>query len=121
MSAMKFPDGRQASEGTRPTLKPMSFSRWVVAAAAVFVIIAVGVIIWLLSIASHAKPGTDQAHARLDAVRTGLAAGAGAGAAVGLVLALRRQHHQEIATTWTDQDRSEEHTSELQSQFHFVC
>lgn len=49
---------------------------------------------WLLTIASSAKPGTDQANARLDAVRTGLAAGAGAGAAVGLMLAFRRQHHQ---------------------------
>ena len=91
----------------------MSFSRWVFAAAAVFVIIAVGVIIWLLTIASHAKPGTDQANARLDAVRTGLAAGAGAGAAVGLVLALRRQHHQEIATAWTDQDATERRITEL--------
>jgi hypothetical protein len=91
----------------------MSFSRWVFAAAAVFVITAVGVIIWLLTIASHAKPGTDQANARLDAVRTGLAAGAGAGAAVGLVLALRRQHHQEIATTWTDLDATERRITEL--------
>jgi hypothetical protein len=40
------------------------------------------------------RRGTDRANARLDAVRTGLAAGAGAGAAVGLMLAFRRQHHQ---------------------------
>jgi hypothetical protein len=62
---------------------------------------ALVVTIWLLAIASHAKAGTDQANARLDAVRTGLAAGAGAGAAVGLMLAFRRQHHQEIATAQT--------------------
>ena len=58
--------------------------------------------LWLLAIANGAKPGTDRANSRLDAVRTGLAAGAGAGAAVGLMLAFRRQHHQEIAT---DADR----------------
>ena len=68
---------------------------------------------WLLAIASHAKPGTDQANARLDAVRTGLAAGAGAGAAVGLMLAFRRQHHQEIATDLTDRDATERRITEL--------
>ena len=67
----------------------------------------------LLAIASHAKPGTDQANAKLDAVRTGLAAGAGAGAAVGLMLAFRRQHHQEIATTLTDRDATERRITEL--------
>ena len=71
----------------------MSFWWWTLTALAVFLITAAGVIIWLLTIAGHAKPGTDQANARLDTVRTGLAAGAGA-AAVGLVLAFRRQHHQ---------------------------
>ena len=68
---------------------------------------------WLLTIASHAAPGTDQATARLDAVRTGLAAGAGAGAAVGLMLAFRRQHHQEIATLLTDLDATERRIIEL--------
>jgi uncharacterized protein YjbI with pentapeptide repeats len=110
---MTFPSGRRALEAARPTLKPMSFWRWMFAAAAVFVITAVGVIIWLLAIASHAKPGTDQANARLDAVRTGLAAAAGAGAAVGLVLAFRRQYHQEVATTWTDRDATERRITEL--------
>ena len=59
-------------------------------------IVAFIVTVWLLAIASGAKPGTDRANARLDAVRTGLAAGAGTGAAVGLMLAFRRQHHQEM-------------------------
>ena len=68
---------------------------------------------WLLTIASDANPGTDQANARLDAVRTGLAAGAGAGAAVGLMLAFRRQHHQEIATVLTDLDATERRITEL--------
>ena len=76
----------------------MSAWWWMLGAFAAVVITAFIVTTWLLAIASHAKPGTDQASARLDAVRTGLAAGAGAGAAVGLMLAFRRQHHQEIAT-----------------------
>ena len=83
------------------------------AAAAAVVIVAVVVTTWLLTIAGHAKPGTDRANARLDAVRTGLAAGAGAGAAVGLMLAFRRQHHQEIATDLTDRDATERRITEL--------
>jgi hypothetical protein len=43
------------------------------------VIVAFVVTMWLLTIASGAKPGTDRANSRLDAVRTGLAAGAGKG------------------------------------------
>jgi len=83
------------------------------AAAAAVVITAFIVTMWLLAIASHAKPGTDQANSRLDAVRTGLAAGAGAGAAVGLMLAFRRQHHQEIATDLSDRDATERRITEL--------
>ena len=83
------------------------------AAAAAVVITAFVVTTWLLAIASHAKPGTDRANSRLDAVRTGLAAGAGAGAAVGLMLAFRRQHHQEIATDLTDRDATERRITEL--------
>jgi hypothetical protein len=66
---------------------------------------------WLLTIAGHAAPGTALANARLDAVRTGLAAGAGA--AVGLMLAFRRQHHQEIETVLTDLDATERRITEL--------
>ncbi len=83
------------------------------AAAAAVVIVAFVVTTWLLTIASGAKPGTDSANSRLDAVRTGLAAGAGAGAAVGLMLAFRRQYHQEIATDLTDRDATERRITEL--------
>ena len=86
---------------------------WMLAAVAAVVITAFVVTTWLLAIASHAKPGTDQANARLDAVRTGLAAGAAAGAAVGLMLAFRRQHHQEIATDLTNRDATERRITEL--------
>ena len=91
----------------------MSAWWWMLAAAAAVVIIAFVVTTWLLTIASGAKPGTDRANSRLDAVRTGLAAGAGAGAAVGLMLAFRRQHHQEIATDLTDRDATERRITEL--------
>ncbi len=82
-------------------------------AVAAVVIVAFVVTTWLLAIVGHAAPGTGQANARLDAVRTGLAAGAGAGAAVGLMLAFRRQHHQEIATVLTDLDATERCITEL--------
>jgi len=83
------------------------------AAVAAVVIVAFVVTVWLLAIASGANPGTDLANSRLDAIRTGLAAGAGAGAAVGLMLAFRRQYHQEIATVLTDLDATERRITEL--------
>ena len=91
----------------------MSAWWWMLAAVAAVVIVAFVVTTWLLTIASGANPGTDRANSRLDAVRTGLAAGAGAGAAVGLMLAFRRQHHQEIATVLTDRDATERRITEL--------
>ena len=110
---MTLPNGRRAHDDARPTWRPIPAWRWMLAALAAVVITAVVVIIWLYTIAGHAKPGTDQANARLDAVRSGLAAGAGAGAAVGLMLAFRRQHHQEIATDLTDRDATERRITEL--------
>ncbi|MES9602143.1 pentapeptide repeat-containing protein [Actinomadura sp. NPDC000929] len=53
---------------------------------------------WLLSAVDDATVSTDRARVRVEAVRTGLAAGAGSGAAVGLLLAFRRQAHQEHDT-----------------------
>jgi hypothetical protein len=110
---MKLPSGRRAHEGAGPAWRPMPAWAWMLAALAAVVITAFVVTTWLLAIAGHAKTGTDQANARLDAVRTGLAAGAGAGAAVGLMLAFRRQHHQEIATDLTDRDATERRITEL--------
>jgi hypothetical protein len=110
---MKLPQGQRTQEGARPTWRPISFWPWTLAASAAVVIVAVLVTIALMAIANHANPGTDRANALLDAVRTGLAAGAGAGAAVGLMLAFRRQHHQEIATVLTDLDATERRITEL--------
>ena len=108
-----MPAARRAHEGARPAWRPISAWWWMLAAAAAVVITAFVVTTWLLTIASDAKPGTDRANSRLDAVRTGLAAGAGAGAAVGLMLAFRRQHHQEIATDLSDRDATERRITEL--------
>ena len=83
------------------------------AAVTAVAVTALGITLWLLAIANDAAPGTDQANARLDAIRTGLAAGAGAGAAVTLMLAFRRQYHQEKATTLTNRDATEQRITEL--------
>ncbi|MEU9960553.1 pentapeptide repeat-containing protein [Streptomyces sp. NPDC050982] len=67
---------------------------------------------WLLHTTAQAMnrdpqaTGADRARVRVEAVRTGLAAGAGAAAAVGLMLAFRRQAHQE-------HDASERRLAEL--------
>ncbi len=96
-----------------PQWKPVPAWTWMLIAIAAVALTAFGITTWLLAIASHAAAGTDLASARLNAVRTGLAAGGGAGAAVGLMLAFRRQHHQEIATLLTDQDATQRRITEL--------
>jgi uncharacterized protein YjbI with pentapeptide repeats len=104
---------RRPQESAALTWRPMSAWWWMLAAAATVVIVALTVTVWLLAIAGGAEAGTDRANSRLDAVRTGLAAGAGAGAAVGLMLAFRRQHHQEVATDLTNRDATERRITEL--------
>jgi hypothetical protein len=104
---------QRANESTRPQWRPIPAWSWMRSAAIAVALTAFVITTWLLTIASHAPPGTAQATARLDAVRTGLAAGAGAGAAVGFLLAFRRQHHQEIATLLTDLDATERRITEL--------
>jgi Pentapeptide repeats (9 copies) len=110
---MKLPYRRRPKESAGLTWRPISAWWWMLAAAAAVVIVALIVTVWLLAIAGGAKAGTDRANSRLDAVRTGLAAGAGAGAAVGLMLAFRRQYHQEIATDLTNRDATERRITEL--------
>ena len=58
---MKLSNGRGAHDGTGPAWRPMSAWSWMLAAAAAVVITAFIVTTWLLAIAGHAKPGTDQA------------------------------------------------------------
>jgi hypothetical protein len=68
---------------------------------------------WLRDVADDAPPGTERAKIRVDAIRTGLAAGGGAGAAVGLMLAFRRQRHTELATALDQLDAAERRITEL--------
>jgi hypothetical protein len=68
---------------------------------------------WLLYVADQADTRTDRARERIEAVRTGLAAGAGVGVAAGLLLAFRRHHHQQLATALADQDATEKRITEL--------
>jgi Pentapeptide repeats (9 copies) len=86
---------------------------WALSALAAVVVTAGIVTTWLWIVAGQAGTNADRTSARLDAVHTGLAAGAGAGAAVGLMLAFRRQHHHEIATAMADLDATERRVTEL--------
>ena len=86
---------------------------WTLIALAAVLVTAWAVTTWLWIVADQVRASADRTSARLDAVRTGLAAGAGAGAAVGLMLAFRRQHHHEIATALADRDATERRVTEL--------
>jgi uncharacterized protein YjbI with pentapeptide repeats len=104
---------RRQAPDVRPQVRPLATGFWMLAAAGVAVAAIWMTTAWLLDVANDAKAGTEQAQLRVDAVRTGLAAGAGAGAAVGLMLAFRRQRHQEIATALSDHDAAERRITDL--------
>jgi hypothetical protein len=110
---MKLLRRQQDDASGRPVWRPIPAWSWMVTAVLAVGLTAFTITAWLLTIASHAELGTDLVNAKLDAVRTGLAAGAGAGAAVGLMLAFRRQHHQEISTALTDHDATQRRITEL--------
>ncbi|MFC6879438.1 MULTISPECIES: hypothetical protein [Actinomadura] len=59
--------------------------------------------VWLLEVADDAL-AAECAKARVEAVRTGLAAGGGVAVAVGLMLAFRRQRHAGLATALGELD-----------------
>ncbi|MBE1530386.1 pentapeptide repeat-containing protein [Actinomadura algeriensis] len=85
--------------------QPLNASFWMLLAAGAAAAAIWFTTAWLLGVANDA-PVAERAKTRVDAVRTGLAAGAGAGAAVGLMLAFRRQGHQEY-------DNAERRVTEL--------
>ncbi|MGJ6969225.1 pentapeptide repeat-containing protein [Streptosporangium sp. G11] len=58
------------------------------------------------------KPA-QEATARIDVIRTALAAGAGVGAAITLMLAFRRQRHHESVAESTEHDANERRVTEL--------
>ena len=80
-AGVKLPGRSREPKGPKPSLRPILAWRWTLAALMAFLIVTVGVMIWLLIVADQAKAGSLRATAQLDAVRTTLAAGAGAGAA----------------------------------------
>ncbi|GAB3979151.1 hypothetical protein GCM10029978_073760 [Actinoallomurus acanthiterrae] len=87
---------------------------WWMLGAAFAVVAAIAITTpWLLHEADRALTATDRARARIDAVRTGLAAGAGVGAAAGLLLAFRRQQHQERVSALSDMDAIERRITDL--------
>jgi uncharacterized protein YjbI with pentapeptide repeats len=90
----------------RPRPVPMvarpPFSWWMVAAAlAVVAAVAVVATALLLHVASAAK---DPAAAQVDAIKTGLSIAVGTGGVFALLLAARRQWHQELTAGSTEAD-----------------
>ncbi|MFG2076907.1 pentapeptide repeat-containing protein [Nonomuraea maritima] len=67
---------------------------------------------WLLQDLGQ-LPIDKQISTRIEVARTALAAAAGVGAAVTLMLAVRRQRHQELATAHTTHDATERRVTEL--------
>lgn len=84
---------------------------WMVAVAAAVVIgVAWGATAWLLREADRAQ---DPAAARVEAIKTGLGVGAGTGGVFALLLAVRRQWHQEISSAANELDAVEKRVTEL--------
>jgi nucleotide-binding universal stress UspA family protein len=84
---------------------------WVLPAALLIGAAAWGTTEWLLHDAGTVP--VEQTSIRIEAARTALAAAAGVGAAVTLMLAVRRQRHQELATAHTTYDATERRVTEL--------
>ncbi|GAA0385880.1 pentapeptide repeat-containing protein [Microbispora corallina] len=94
------PFRRRPTAATRvPALRaPRPAAWWIVPAALAVAATVYGVAWWLLA-GLPAAPTAQQAAeaaARSEIIRTALAAGAGSGAAITLMLAFRRQRHQEL-------------------------
>jgi hypothetical protein len=98
--------------GTRERDRPSPPLSWwaVVAAAAVLAAVVWGATAWLLREAGSAK---DPAAARVEAIKTGLGIGAGTGGVFALLLAVRRQWHQERSSAATELDAAERRVTEL--------
>ncbi|MGI5292954.1 pentapeptide repeat-containing protein [Nonomuraea polychroma] len=96
-----------------PNLRPpRSMWWWALPAALLIGAAAWGTTAWLLQDVDK-LPIAEQISTRIEAARTALAAAAGVGAAVTLLLAVRRQRHQELATAHTTHDAAERRVTEL--------
>ncbi|WP_176926750.1 pentapeptide repeat-containing protein [Actinokineospora alba] len=88
-----------------------ALSWWVVAGAGLVVAgVAWGATAWLLTEANRA---VDPAAARVEAIKTGLGIGAGIGGVFALLLAVRRQWHQELSAADVALDAAEKRVTEL--------
>ncbi|WP_405681042.1 pentapeptide repeat-containing protein [Streptomyces sp. NBC_00868] len=85
---------------------------WMVLALVAVVVVVWASTEWLID-QMHGLSETDLAKQRIEALRTGLAAGVGLGAAFTVLLALRRQQHHEDATRKTEDDATERRITEL--------
>jgi hypothetical protein len=92
--------------------RPRVVLSWWVVAGALFLVVVVswGATSWLLHLAAQAK---DVAAAQVDAIKTGLGIGAGTGGVFALLLAVRRQWHQELSAADTVLDATERRVTEL--------
>ncbi|AWS44522.1 pentapeptide repeat-containing protein [Streptosporangium sp. 'caverna'] len=90
--------------------EPRPAGWWIVPAALLVGGAVYGVAWWLLSGLPPVLKPAEVATARQGAIQTALAAGAGIGAAITVMLAFRRQRHQELATLITSKqaDRAAE-------------
>ena len=86
---------------------------WVVAGLAVVLAAMWGSTAWLLSEADRIQDPGDRGLARIEAVRTGMQTAAGVGAGAALLLAFRRQRHQEVAAKGVEHDANERRVTEL--------
>jgi uncharacterized protein YjbI with pentapeptide repeats len=98
--------GTRRPQRARPPL-----NWWTIAAAGTAVAaVTWGATVWLLTEADRA---IDPAAARVEAIKTGLGLGAGTGAVFALLLAVRRQWHQEVSALDTAHDATERRVTEL--------
>lgn len=86
---------------------------WVVAGLAAVLAAMWGSTTWLLTEADKIVDPGERGLARIEAVRTGLQTAAGVGAGVALLLAFRRQRHQEVAAKGMEHDANERRVTEL--------
>jgi len=86
---------------------------WVVAGLAAVLAALWGSTAWLLSEADRIQDPGERGLARIEAVRTGMQTAAGVGAGTALLLAFRRQRHQEATSKGVEHDANERRVTEL--------
>lgn len=96
-----------------PARAPRLSWRTVAAAAVVVGVVVWGATSWLLAEADRATTADGKAAAKVDAVKAGLGIGAGATGIFALLLAVRRQTHQERTAADTLHDATERRVTDL--------